>query len=60
MARIKGISPTVRILIIAIVLILLPAAVLSYIGFVSVNERARNLATGYRGTRAVVRHRGYP
>jgi len=57
MARIKGISPTVRILIIAIVLILLPAAVLSYIGFVSVNERARNLATGHRGTLLLVRDR---
>jgi tetratricopeptide (TPR) repeat protein len=57
MARIKGISPTVRILIIAIVLILLPAAVLSYIGFVSVNERARNVETGYRGTLQLVRDR---
>ena len=57
MARIKGISPTVRILIIAIVLILLPAAVLSYIGFVSVNERARSLETGYRGTLLLVRDR---
>ena len=54
---IKGISPTVRILIMAIVLILLPAAVLSYIGFGSVNERARNLETGYRGTLLLVRDR---
>ena len=34
----------------AIVLIFLPAAVLSDFGFLSVNERARNLETGYRGT----------
>ncbi len=54
---IRGISPTVRILITAIVLILLPAAVLSYIGFVSVNERARNLETGYRGTVLLARDR---
>jgi signal transduction histidine kinase len=57
MKWIKGISPTVRILIMAIVLILLPAAVLSYIGLVSVNERARNLETGYRGTVLLVRDR---
>jgi signal transduction histidine kinase len=54
---IKGISPTIRILIMAIMLILLPAAVLSYIGFVSVSERARNLETGYRGTLLLVRDR---
>jgi hypothetical protein len=54
---IKGISLTVRIPIMAIVLILLPAAVLSYIDFVSVNERARNLETGYRGTLLLVRDR---
>src|SRR5512136_2691332 len=53
----KAISPAVRIPIMAIVLILLPAAVLSYIGFVSVNERARNLETGYRGTLLLVRDR---
>jgi len=54
---IKGISPTFKILIMAIVLILLPAAVLSYIGFESVNERAHNLETGYRGTLLLVRDR---
>ncbi len=54
---IKGISPAIRILLIAIVLILLPAAALSYIGFLSVNERARNLETGYRGTLLLVRDR---
>jgi len=53
----KGISPTVRILIMAIVLILLPAAVLSYFGFLSVNERAHNLEAGYRGTLLLVRDR---
>jgi hypothetical protein len=57
MMWIKGASTTVRILIIAIVLILLPAAVLSYIGFMSVRERARNFETGYQGTLLLVRDR---
>ena len=41
----------------AIVLILLPGAVLSYIGLASVNDRARQLGAGYRGTLSLVRDR---
>jgi len=55
MNRIRDAPTTIKILLIAIVLILLPGAVLSYVGYISVNERARQLAAGYRGTLILVR-----
>ena len=41
----------------AIILILLPGAVLSYLGFVSVNEKTEGLKTSYRETLSLVRDR---
>jgi len=57
MMRIRGAPPTIKILLTAIVLILLPGAVLSYIGLASVSDRARQLEAGYRGTLSLVRDR---
>ena len=55
MSRVKDAPATIKILLIAIVLILLPGAVLSYVSYISVNERARRLEAGYRGTLYLVR-----
>jgi signal transduction histidine kinase len=55
MSRAKGAPTTIKILLTAIVLILLPGAVLSYVSYTSVNERARWLEAGYRGTLSLVR-----
>src|SRR5512136_3164518 len=55
MSRVREAPATIKILLIAIVLILLPGAVLSYVSYVSVNERARRLEAGYRGTLYLVR-----
>jgi hypothetical protein len=55
MNRIREAPATIKILLIAIVLILLPGAVLSYVGYISVNERAKQLEAGYRGTLFLVR-----
>jgi hypothetical protein len=57
MSRVKDAPTTIKILLIAIVLILLHGAILSYVSYVSVNERARLLETGYRGTVYMVRDR---
>jgi len=57
MLRIRGAPPTIKMLLTAIVLILLPGAVLSYIGLASVNDRAQQLEAGYRGTLSLVRDR---
>ena len=57
MDRFKGVSPTIKILMTAIILILLPGAVLSYLGFVSVSERTEGLKTSYQGTLSLVRDR---
>lgn len=57
MSRVKDAPTTIKILLMAIVLILLPGALLSYISYVSVNERATQLEAGYRGTLYVVRDR---
>jgi signal transduction histidine kinase len=57
MVRIRDAPPTIKILLTAIVLILLPGVVLSYIGLSSVNDRARQLEAGYRGTLNLVRDR---
>jgi len=57
MLRIRDAPPVIKILLTAIVLILLPGAVLSYIGLGSVNDRARQLEAGYRGTLSLVRDR---
>jgi len=55
MRRVRDAPTTIKILLIAIVLILLPGAVLSYVSYISVNERARRLEAGYRGTLYMVR-----
>jgi len=55
MSRVKDAPATIKILLIAIVLILLPGAVLSYVSYTSVNERARRLEAGYRGALYLVR-----
>jgi len=55
MRRVRDAPTTIKILLIAIVLILLPGAVLSYVSYASVNERARRLDAGYRGTLYMVR-----
>ena len=55
MSRVKDAPTTLKILLIAIVLILLPGAVLSYVSYISVNDRARRLEAGYRGTLYMVR-----
>ncbi|MBE3132080.1 MAG: hypothetical protein IMZ55_01295, partial [Acidobacteria bacterium] len=55
MSRVKDAPATIKILLIAIVLILLPGAVLSCVSYISVNERARRLEAGYRGTLYLVR-----
>src|SRR5512136_2732302 len=55
MSRVKDAPATIQILLIAIVLILLPGAVLSYVSYTSVNERARRLEAGYRGALYLVR-----
>ena len=57
MSRVKDVPATIKILLIAIVLILLPGAVLSYVSYISVNERAKRLEAGYRGTLYMVRDR---
>lgn len=53
----KHISPRTRILFFATFLVLLPGAILSYMGFRSIKEKAENLATTYRGTVNLVRDR---
>jgi dipeptidyl aminopeptidase/acylaminoacyl peptidase len=54
-SRVREAPTTIKILLIAIVLILLPGAVLSYVSYISVNERAGRLEAGYRGTLYMVR-----
>lgn len=49
------ISPKMKILFAAILLILLPSAFLSYFGLQSVNQKAENLRTGYHTTISLVR-----
>ena len=51
------ISPRTKILFLAIFFILLPGAVLSYLGFRSVSDKADTLTTTYRGTLDLVRVR---
>lgn len=53
--HLKHISPKTKILFFAILLILLPSAVLSYLGVQSVREKAENLRTNYRGSINLVR-----
>jgi signal transduction histidine kinase len=53
----EHISPRTKILFFAIFLVLLPGAVLSYLGFRSISEKAENLMTTYRGTVNLVRDR---
>jgi signal transduction histidine kinase/tetratricopeptide (TPR) repeat protein len=55
MNRVRDAPTTIKVLLIAIVLILLPGAVLSYVGYKSVNERARQLEAGYHGALFLVR-----
>ena len=50
-----NLSPRIKILLLAILLILLPGTILSYVGFRSVHEKVNNLETHYRGTVSLVR-----
>jgi len=50
-------SARTRILSFALFLVLLPGAVLSYLGFRSINEKAENLAASYHGTVILIRDR---
>jgi CHASE3 domain sensor protein len=51
----KHISPKTKILFVVFILILLPGAILSYLGLQSVDQSAENLKTKYRGTISLVR-----
>ncbi|MDA2924009.1 HAMP domain-containing histidine kinase [Acidobacteria bacterium AH-259-L09] len=51
----SNLSPRTKIFLLAILLILLPGTILSYLGFRSVHEKADNLETHYRGTVSLVR-----
>ena len=53
----KHISPRTKILFFAVFLVLLPGAVLSYLGFRSISEKAENLTATYRGTVNLVREK---
>ena len=57
MALLPTLSPRTKILLLAILLILLPGTVLSYLGFRSVQEKTDNLETHYRGTVSLVREK---
>ena len=46
----KHINPKTKILFFAFILILLPSAILSYLGLQSIDRNAENLRTNYRGT----------
>jgi signal transduction histidine kinase len=51
----KHISPKTKILFVVFILILLPSAILSYLGLRSIDQNAENLRTKYRGTISLVR-----
>ena len=51
----KHISTRTKILFVVFILILLPSAVLSYLGLRSINQNAENLSTKYHGTIRLVR-----
>ncbi len=53
--RLEHISPKTKILFVATLFILLPSAILSYLGLRSVHERAENLRTNYTGTINLIR-----
>jgi signal transduction histidine kinase len=51
----KHISPKTKILFVVFILILLPGAILSYLGLQSIDQSAENLRTKYLGTLNLVR-----
>src|SRR4030042_5828665 len=51
----KHVSPKTKILFLACLLILLPSAILSFIGLQSVNQKIENLRAHYRSTVGLVR-----
>lgn len=55
--RLKHTSPKTRFLLFALVLILLPSAILSYLGVRSVDEKGSNLRASYRNTVALLREK---
>jgi signal transduction histidine kinase len=52
---IKHIAPRTRILFVALILVLLPGAVISYLSLQSLGQKAENLRTKYNGTVNLVR-----
>lgn len=50
----KHINPKTKILFFAIILIMLPGAIISYLGLQSINQKAENLRTKYSGTVSLV------
>ena len=50
----KHINPRTKILFFAIILIMLPGAIISYLGLQSINQKAENLRTKYSGTVSLV------
>jgi len=55
--RLKHTSPKTKFLLFALVLILLPSAILCYLGVRSVDEKANNLRASYHNTVALLRER---
>ncbi|MCK4561225.1 MAG: hypothetical protein KAV45_15750, partial [Calditrichia bacterium] len=51
----KHISPKTKILFVVFILILLPSAILSYLGLQTIDQNAENLRTKYLGTISLVR-----
>lgn len=51
----KHISPRTKVFFFAFTLILVPGAILSYLGFRSISEKAENLTSTHRGTVGLVR-----
>jgi signal transduction histidine kinase/tetratricopeptide (TPR) repeat protein len=51
----KHIAPKTKILFVAFILILLPGAIISYLSFQSLSQKAENLRTKYTGTVNLVR-----
>ena len=57
MSTLTRVSAKTRILFLAILLILLPSAVLTYFGLQSMHEKAENLRANYRGTLKLLREK---
>lgn len=51
----KHITPKTKILLLGFILILIPGAIISYLSLQSINQKAENLQTKYKGTVSLVR-----